>query len=139
MLPDRDARALYKIVLERDQPRLFVAHPGQLHQLVPSLIAEPPEDEPLADMTERLGERLEGSLSTEHVKFSLGAFVAADVFDRSPSNERLINQTLTLKASMRSEEAILAALRQAVETKLKRVLGGVDDRTVDAMFDRPTS
>lgn len=137
MLPDRDARVLYKTVLQRDLPRLFVADPEHLHQLVLTLIAEPPEDEPLAEMIERVGERLEGSLSTEHVKFSLGAFVAAGVFDRSPPNERLINQTLSLRASMRSEEALLAALRQAVETKLRRVLGGVDERTVDAMFDRP--
>ena len=139
MLPDRDARALYKTVLERDQPRLFIAGPEQLHQLVSTLIAEPPENESLAEMIERTSERLEGSLSTEHVKFSLSALVAAGVFEHSPSNERLINQTLTLKGPMRTEDALVAALRDVVEAKLRRVLGGVDDRTVDAMFGRPAS
>ena len=139
MLPDRDARDLYKTVLERDLPRLFVADPERLHQLVSTLIADPPRDEPLADMIERVGERLEGLLSTEHVKFSLGAFVAAGVFDRSPPNEPLINQTLTLKGPMRSEADLLAALRRAVEAKLRRVLGAVDDHTVNAMFDRRAS
>jgi hypothetical protein len=137
MLPDRDARVLYKTVLERDLPRLFIPEPEQLHQLVGVLIADPPTDEPLAEMIERVGERLQGLLDTEHVKFSLGAFVGAEAFDRSPPNERLINQTLTLKSSMRSEDTLLAALRRAVETKLIRVLGSVDARTVDSMFARP--
>ena len=139
MLPDRDARALYKAVLERDLPRLFVAEPKQLHRLVRVLTADPPTDQPLAEMIERVGEHLEGFLTTEHVRFSLGAFVAAGAFDRSPPNEPLISQTLTLKASMCSEETLVAALRHAVETKLRRVLSSVDARTLDAMFDRPGS
>ena len=73
-------------------------------------------------------------MSTEHVKFALGAFVVAGVFDRSPPNERLINQTLTLKESLRSNEALVGALRSAVEAKLRRVLGDIDGSTVDAMF-----
>jgi hypothetical protein len=139
MLPDRDPHVVYKTVLERDLPRLFIAEPEQLHQLVRVLIDDPPEEEPLADIIERVGERLGGVLTTEHVKFSLGAFVAAGAFDRSPTNEPLINQTLTLKASMRSEENLLAVLRRAVETKLGRVLGDVDVPTLDAMFNPPPS
>lgn len=36
MLADRDPRALYKTVLERDHPRLFIPDPEQLQQLVRS-------------------------------------------------------------------------------------------------------
>lgn len=134
MLPDRDERVLYKTVLERDPPRLFVPEPERLNELVGALVAEPPANESLAELIERMSERLNGALSTEHVKFTLGALVAASAFDRSPPNERLINQTLTLRVSMRDETALIAALRRAVETKLHRVLGAVDEATLDLMF-----
>jgi hypothetical protein len=105
-----------------------------LQELARALVEEPPLDESLAELIERISERLQGALSTEQVKFSLGAFVAAGAFDRSPPNEPLINQTLTLKTSMREETALIASLRRAVETKLRRVLGNVDEPMLDSMF-----
>lgn len=134
MLSDLDARLLYRTALEGDLPRLFVPEPELLLQLVRDLVADPPVNQSLGDMIEWMSERLHGSLSTEHVKFSLGALVVAGAFDRSPPNERLINQTLTLKSMMRDERALIAALRRAVEAKLRRVVKDFDEETLDSMF-----
>jgi hypothetical protein len=134
ILADRDARAVYKTALERDLPRPFLPEPERLHQLVGALLAEPPVGESLAPLIERMSEVLQSALSTEQVKFSLGALVAAGAFDRAPPNDRLINQALTLRASVRDEAALIAVLRRAVESKLRRVLGSVDEATLDSMF-----
>ena len=137
VLPDPDIRVVYKAVLERDLPRLFVPEPAQLASVANELVSDPPHDVSLAQMIERVSERIEGMLSTEHVKFMLGAFVAAGVFDRTPAHERLINQTLTLKDSLRTPQDLAEVLRRAVEAKLRRGFASIDEATLDAMFDLP--
>ncbi len=59
----------------------------------------------------------------------------ANVFVRAPVGERLLNQTLTLRESIRTIEPLLLALRNAVELKLRNALGSADKVVLDAMFD----
>jgi hypothetical protein len=104
-------------------------------ELAGMLIDDLPHNMSLADLIETVGERFEGSLSNGACQVTLNAFVNANVFVRAPVGKRLLNQTLTLRESIRTIESLLLALRNAVELKLRNALGSADKVVLDAMFD----
>ncbi len=140
VLPELDVKYLhsvqhYRSILATGSPMFRLPSPMKaLQKIAEWLIQNPLKQEIFGTVIDNAAQANSPEIDPETVKLSILCFASTGIFNQSPDNVAISEQTLTLKDEYTTVSNIMSALQQGIHNKIFNSVTPVNDETISTLL-----